>query len=40
MVLAMEFLEALPLNPCVNLRRRDIGVSKERLDDSQVRAAL
>ena len=36
----MEFLEALPLNPCVNLRRRDIGVAEHRLHRAQIGAAL
>ena len=40
MVLLMEFFETLPLNPRIDLRGRDVGVSKQRLNHSQVRTTL
>ena len=40
MVLLMEFLETLPLNPRIDLRGGDVGVPKQSLDDPEVRSAL
>jgi hypothetical protein len=40
MVLLMEFLETLPLNPRIDLRGRNVGVPEQSLDDPKVCSAL
>src|SRR6266704_1847571 len=40
MVLLMEFLETLPLNPGIDLRGRNVGVPEQSLDDPEVCSAL
>jgi len=40
MVLLMEFLETLSLNPRIDLCGRNVGVPEQRLDDPEVCSAL
>ena len=40
MVLLMEFLEAIPLHPRIDLGRGDIRVSEQRLHHPKIRASL
>lgn len=38
MKLAMHSFQSLLIDVCINLRRRNVGVTKHFLDDTQIRA--